>query len=195
MKGQIIYWFLVPSTASTKLLRHYSSRAFLQRYIPICFFSIWFFYYLFVACQRIMTFKKVAVVLILTFQLWQKLKISVLGDSQCRKGLTVRGATLRGSILSGEFKSMGVVDTQKACVDLCCRSQKRCDVAMTIGRECINIRCFNKKVCTIAPAGQQTVYKGVLPVVTFVHKKPTDARKRSYGKSIPFNNFQAYALV
>merc|ERR1712048_331707 len=31
----------------------------------------------------------------------------------CHRGLTLRGATLRGGILSGEFKSVGVVETQK----------------------------------------------------------------------------------
>lgn len=98
-------------------------------------------------------------------------------DPSCNRGLTVRGATLRGGILSGEFHSMGVVDTQKSCVDLCCRS-KKCDVAMTIGRECINIKCFNKKMCTIAPAGNLAVYRDVLPVVTFV-RKPKKIGKRS----------------
>ncbi|XP_057304107.1 uncharacterized protein LOC130641355 [Hydractinia symbiolongicarpus] len=98
-------------------------------------------------------------------------------DPSCNRGLTVRGATLRGGILSGEFHSMGVVDTQKSCVDLCCRS-KKCDVAMTIGRECINIKCFNKKMCTIAPAGNLAVYRDVLPVVTFI-RKPKKIGKRS----------------
>jgi len=99
---------------------------------------------------------------------------SVINDKllpTCKRGFTVRGATLRGGILSGEFKSMGVVATQKSCTALCCRS-KRCDIAMTIGRECINIKCFNKKACTIAPAGNLNVYRNILPVVTFVKRIP-----------------------
>ena len=62
---------------------------------------------------------------------------------------------------------MGVVQTQKECVDMCCKS-KKCDIAMTVGRECINIKCFNKKNCNVAPAGSQALYRDVLPVTTFV---------------------------
>jgi len=88
-------------------------------------------------------------------------------NKMCNRGLTVRGATLRGGILSGEFHSVGVVTTQKQCVDLCCKS-KRCDIAMTVGRECINIKCFNRKNCNVAPAGSQALYRDVLPITTFV---------------------------
>ena len=118
-------------------------------------------------------------------------------DGTCRRGLTVRGATLRGGVLSGEFKSMGVVDTQKSCVQQCCRSN-RCDVAMTIGRECINIRCFNRKLCNIAPAGNIGVYRDVLPIVTFVNRPKRIGRRseskynigRKFSSSFPYpSNF------
>lgn len=86
--------------------------------------------------------------------------------NSCHRGLTLRGATLRGGILSGEFKSIGVVETQKQCVDLCCKSRD-CDIAMTVGRECINIKCFNRKNCNVAPAGHLAL-RNVLPITTFV---------------------------
>lgn len=100
----------------------------------------------------------------------------------CKRGVTIRGKTLRGGILTGEFKSMGLVDSQRSCTKLCCQN-KRCDIAMTLGSECINIRCFDKHACTIAPVGQLEVYSRILPVVTFVRRvdpSVSDKRKKRY---------------
>lgn len=84
--------------------------------------------------------------------------------------------------MAGEFKSVGVVNTQRSCVDLCCRS-KKCDIAMTIGRECINIRCYNKKFCNVAPAGNMAVIGKVIPISTFVQKvDPNAVIKREESK-------------
>jgi len=109
------------------------------------------------------------------------------GAHTCVPGLTLRGATLRGGVMSGDFKSMGVVETQKKCIHLCCKS-KDCDVAMTVGRECINIRCFDKNTCAIAPAGQ--LYHTTPPVATFVQHVPVKGdemfSKRSNIPSYPF---------
>ncbi|XP_065656122.1 putative uncharacterized protein DDB_G0282133 [Hydra vulgaris] len=111
----------------------------------------------------------------------------------CRRGLTIHGGTLRGGVLSGEFKSMGVVDTQKACVQKCCKSD-RCDVAMTIGRECINIRCFNRKLCNIAPAGNVGVYRDVLPVVTFVNRPVHNIRRSEIPRPLLFSEQDPYSV-
>ncbi|XP_066936538.1 platelet binding protein GspB-like [Clytia hemisphaerica] len=103
---------------------------------------------------------------------------STTDKKTCHRGITVRGATLRGGILSGEFHSQGVVKTQKECVDLCCKS-KKCDIAMTVGRECINIKCFNRKNCNVAPAGSHSLYRDVLPVTTFVQHPDDGIDRRS----------------
>ncbi|XP_004205719.2 putative uncharacterized protein DDB_G0282133 [Hydra vulgaris] len=114
-------------------------------------------------------------------------------NGTCRQGLTIHGGTLRGGVLSGEFKSMGVVDTQKACVQKCCKSD-RCDVAMTIGRECINIRCFNRKLCNIAPAGNVGVYRDVLPVVTFVNRPVHIFRRSEIPRPLLFSEQDPYSV-
>lgn len=105
--------------------------------------------------------------------------------SVCRSGLTLRGATLRGGIMAGEFKSVGVVDTQRECVDMCCKSSKKCDIAMTVGRECINIECFSKNFCNVAPAGNLAVQGRVIPITTFIQKvDPNAVNKRDKSKCL-----------
>lgn len=55
---------------------------------------------------------------------------------------------------------------------------------MTIGRECINIQCYDKNACTIAPSGHAGLNHNTPPVATFVQKVPVrnEYSKRSFSK-------------
>ena len=96
---------------------------------------------------------------------------------KCRRGVTIHGATLRGGILAGDFKTVGIVSNQHSCVNSCCRN-KRCDVALMLGKECFNVKCYSDSLCGLAPA--TSIFDEVTPIITYV--RGHIRRKRSTGK-------------
>ena len=96
-------------------------------------------------------------------------------NAKCKRGVTVRGATLRGGILAGDFKTVGIVDNQHTCVSSCCKN-KRCDVALMLGKECFNVKCYSSNLCGLAPAA--AIFDEVTPIITYVRGH---VQKRSTG--------------
>jgi len=86
-------------------------------------------------------------------------------SAKCRRGVTIRGATLRGGILAGDFQTVGIVDNQHTCVSSCCKN-KRCDVALMLGKECFNVKCYSSNLCGLAPAA--AIFDEVTPIITYV---------------------------
>ncbi|XP_065051851.1 uncharacterized protein LOC135681349 isoform X2 [Rhopilema esculentum] len=105
-------------------------------------------------------------------------------NTKCRRGVTIRGATLRGGILAGDFKTVGIVSNQHACVNSCCRN-RRCDVALMLGKECFNVKCYSTSLCGIAPA--TAIFDEVTPVLTYVrgHISKRSADIQEENDSIP----------
>ena len=92
---------------------------------------------------------------------------------------TIHGATLRGGILAGDFRSLGIVSDHHACIKSCCR-HVGCDVALMLGRECFNVRCYDENLCRLAPAS--TVFEDVSPIITYVRKHRI--KRRSEGSCV-----------
>ncbi len=79
--------------------------------------------------------------------------------------MTIRGATLKGGMLAGDFETVGMVNNQQTCIKACC-GNRRCDVALMLGKECFNVRCYSENLCGLAPA--TTLFDEVTPVITYV---------------------------
>ena len=57
-----------------------------------------------------------------------------------------------------------------------------------MGRECINVRCYKKKMCRLAPV-RENVYQNVLPVATFIRRSEiagSAKSKRSGGREFDY---------
>eukprot|EP00794_Sanderia_malayensis_P017840 gene17840-19621_t len=96
-------------------------------------------------------------------------------STKCKRGATIRGATLKGGVLAGDFQTVGIVNNQQQCVKSCC-GNRRCDVALMLGKECFNVRCYSENLCGLAPA--TALFADVTPVITYVRghisKRSTD---------------------
>ena len=77
--------------------------------------------------------------------------------------------------MAGDFQTVGIVDNQHTCVSSCCKN-KRCDVALMLGKECFNVKCYSSNLCGLAPAA--AIFDEVTPIITYVRGH---VQKRSTG--------------
>lgn len=100
----------------------------------------------------------------------EKVKTNELDDSlpKCAATKMVTGVTLRGGLHAGNFTDVGEVGNLSMCAALCCMSQ-RCDLALTINKNCFIVSCHSVSLCSIKKS-LTAVYK---PSVAFIHRKHT----------------------
>ena len=75
----------------------------------------------------------------------------------CKAVQQMKDVTLSGGKSSGKFIDHGSVDSMDTCLDFCC-TNKKCNLALMLGKACYTVECKDKKSCETsqAPASEFT---------------------------------------